>query len=275
MRKRITAVLLIVLLCFSFRIAVMAQEETNVSSVNELRLVDMANLLRESDKKELLVLLNEISQRQQLDIVVVTVESLNGKTPMEYADDFYDENGYGFGAEKDGVLLLISMEERDWRIATTGYGITVFTDAGITYISEQILPALGDGDYVGAFRTFVQLCDAFIMQAKEGEPYDTGNFPKVPFPFGMNVCIALAVGFVFAIITTTIMKSSLKSVRFQPAATDYVRSGSMKITDSRELFLYAHINRVERQKESDAQGGGSTTHTSSSGTTHGGGGGKF
>ena len=143
MKKRIAAFFLIIFLCFTVSAAAYAQEESNIDSGNGLRLADMADLLQESEEKALLALLDEMSERQQLDIVVVTANTLNGKTPMEYADDFYDYNDYGFGAQKDGVLLLVSMEDRDWWISTTGYGITAFTDAGITYIGEQFLPALG------------------------------------------------------------------------------------------------------------------------------------
>ena len=73
---------------------------------------------------------------------------------MAYADDFYDYNGYGYGDSRDGILLLISMEERDWRISTCGYGITVFTDAGQEYISDKFLPYLSDGDYSEAFTKY-------------------------------------------------------------------------------------------------------------------------
>ena len=31
------------------------------------------------------------------------------------------------------------------------------TDAGIDYISDKFLPALSDGDYVGAFKTFIKI----------------------------------------------------------------------------------------------------------------------
>ncbi len=267
MKKRMTAFLWIVVLCLSFGIAAFAKEEP-------ARLVDMANILSKSEESRVLAALDEISRRQQLDIVVVTADTLDGKTPMEYADDFYDENAYGFGEERDGVLLLVSMEDRDWWISTTGYGITVFTDAGIDYISEQFLSDLSDGNYAQAFICFADLCDKFITQAKTDRPYDIGNFPKKPFSLAMNVCIALVVGFIFAIVVVSVMAGNMKSVRFQRGASDYVKKGSMNITQSREMFLYMHMNRQEKPKSSSS-GGGSTTHTSSSGTTHGGRGGKF
>lgn len=46
-------------------------------------LVDMADLLTDTQETELLQELEEISERQQFDIVVVTTTSLSGKSAME------------------------------------------------------------------------------------------------------------------------------------------------------------------------------------------------
>lgn len=248
-------------------------EDTTVRDP-EARVVDMAALLSDSEKSALLSKLDEISERQQADIVVVTAETLDGKTPMEYADDFYDDNGYGFGEDRDGVLLLVSMEDRDWWMSTTGFGITAITDAGIEYISDKFLSDLSDGDYAEAFTTYADLCDTFFTQAKTGEPYDAGHMPKEPFNVVQSLLIAFVIGLVIALIVTNSMKNKLKTVRFQAAASDYVRKDSMHVTDGNDLFLYTQLHRYERATDDDSSGG-SSTHTSSSGTTHGGGGGKF
>ena len=269
MKKRISVLLFMLLCCLSFPMVVFADEE------NTARLVDKAELLTSSEESRVLALLNEISDRQRLDVVVVTADTLDGKTPRAYADDFYDENGYGFGTGSDGVLLLVSMEDRDWWLSTSGYGITVFTDAGMDYLSDQFLPALGEGSYEEAFTCFARLCDQFITQARTDAPYDIGALPKMPFQAGVNLGGSLLAGLFAAGIITLAMRCSMKSVRSQPAAAAYVKRGSMHVTESRDLFLYSHIDRKVRQKESSASHGGSRTHTSSSGRTHGGRGGKF
>ena len=252
-------------------------ESTIVLDTRE-RVVDMAELLSDSDKTALLSKLDEISERQKLDIVVLTVNTLDGKTPRDYADDFYDYNGYGFGENKDGILLLVSMEDRDWWISTTGYGITALTDAGIEYISEKFLSDLSDGDYAQAFTTYAELCDQFITQAKTGEPYDIGNMPKEPFNVAWNILVAFVIGLVVAFVVTNIMKKQLKTVQLKSEANNYVKSNSMIVTENRDLFLYNQVSRRARPKETDnrsGSSGGSSTHTSSSGSSHGGGGGKF
>ena len=266
-KKQIFGALLSVLLCIALAVAASAASDMP-------RLADTAGLLTASEQSELLCKLDEISERQQVDIVVVTTNSQNGKTPRAYADAFYDENGYGFGPEKDGVLLLISTEGGDWYLSTCGYGTQAVTDDGIEYISNQFLPALSDGNYASAFERYAELCDTFITQAKAGRPYDGNHMPKEPFHVFRCLVISMALGLAVAFIVTGVMKGKLKTVRRKNAAADYVKENSMRVTESRDLFLYHTVTRTEKPK-SNSSSGGSSTHTSASGQTHGGGGGKF
>ena len=235
------------------------------------RLVDGADLLDMEEEKDLLEQLDEISERQQCDVAVVTTDSLDGKTPEAYADDFYDYNGYGMGEDNDGMLLLVSMENRKWHISTCGFGIEALTDAGIEYISEQFLPDLSEGNYGDAFRIYASLCDEFITQAKEGNAYDVGNMPKGKVSL-LWIPASLLIGLVIALVITGCMRAQLKTVRRQAAAANYLKPGSMNLRVSRDIFLYRTVTRTERPKENE---GGSSTHSSSSGETHGGGGGSF
>ena len=253
------------------------------------RLVDTAGLLSDSEKTYLLEKLDEISERQEVDIVVVTTESLEEKSAMEYADDFYDYNGYGFGSEKDGILFLISTEEREWHISTTGYGITAITDTRLRSMSNEFIYDLSEGNYASAFTTFAEQCDSFITQARNSEKYNVNNNVKKsdnnatprtpvkePFLFSRNFMISLGIGFVLSLIVTGIMRSQLKTVHSQSKADDYIKKGSMNLTRRNDLFLYSHVDKRKKPEEPPKNSSDfSTTHTSSSGTTHGGGGGKF
>ena len=257
--KKLITMLLALLMILSFAVPAFAEAMP--------RLVDQADLLTDAQEANLLSKLDTISNRQGMDVVVVTAETLDGKSPMAYADDFYDYNGYC----EDGILLLVSMEDSDWWISTAGYGITAFTDAGIEYLGNRFVPSLSDGDYAGAFEIYADHCDEFITQAKTGDPYDTHNLPKEPFDFLLNLAISFVIGLVIAAIATAIMKGQLKSVRAQAGASGYVKNGSMNVTHRQDLFLYRDVKRTAKPKDSS----GSSTHTSSSGRSHGGGGGKF
>ena len=51
------------------------------------RLVDDADILTDSEEKELNQQLDTVSEEQECDVIIVTVDSLNGKTVEEYADE--------------------------------------------------------------------------------------------------------------------------------------------------------------------------------------------
>ena len=179
MKKRISVFLISILLCLACAFPVWAGTVS--------RLDDQAGLLDAEQKESLSSTLDEISEREQVDVVIVTVNSLEGKTAQVYAEDYFIDHGYGQGEDGDGILFLVDMGDRNWAIATHGYAIEAFTDAGQEYIMEQVKPYLSDGDYNEAFQMFAMECDDFIMQADEAEPYDVGNLPKEPLMWG-QIC---------------------------------------------------------------------------------------
>ena len=248
--KKTMKVLLLVL-----SVLVLTVLPTMAAENEPARLVDQADLLTENEEETVRSKLDEVSKAYGCDLVVVTASDLGGKSPMAYADDFYDQNGY----TESGVLLLISMEDRDWWISTCGDCISYFSDAAIEEIGEEMLSDLSAGTYWRAFLVFAEQCNYYI----------DGGVNGFPFPFGRNLIICLVVGFVVAFIATSAMKAQLKSVRQQNAG-DYVKKGSMQLTDSGDYYMYRKVTRTPIPKNNS-----SSTHSSSSGRSHGGGGGKF
>lgn len=148
MKKMIESIVLVLALCVCMAVPAMAEN----GFVSEYaRVLDMADLLSDGEEEALTTTLDNLSVRRNMDVIVVTTNDLEGKTVRDYADDVYDTAKFGYGSNRDGVLLLISMADRDWYISTCGYGITVFTDAGIQYIGDQIKSDLSDENYAAAF----------------------------------------------------------------------------------------------------------------------------
>ena len=237
------------------------------------RLMDMADLLTDEQEEELIAMLDEISERQKMEIVLVTTEDLEGYSDIsDYADDLYDYCNFGYGENKDGVMLLLNMEDRDWAISTSGYGITAFTDSGIDYLTSTMKEDLSSGNYALAFQTYAKECDWMITQAKEGHPITEKDLPHAPMsPLVLPICIVIGLAVAFLIVNS--MKAKLKTVHKQTAAANYVKNGSMQLTNRQDLFLYSKVDRVKKAEKNSS--GNSTTHTSSSGRTHGGSSGKF
>ena len=270
MKKKIIVVLFAIVICLYTVIPAFAANDGYAAEYS--RVNDMADILTEDEEESLRTTLDEISLRQNVDVTIATVNDLNGyNTVSECADAIYELCNYGYGDSKDGILLLISMDEHDWAVSTCGFGITAFTDAGIEYIGGQIKSDLSDGKYAEAFNTYAGLCDEFITQAKNGSPYDSGHLPRKPLSV-VWIPVSIAIGFILALIVVGVMKGKLKTVHSRPEADSYIRKGSFDVTESSDLFLYHTLTRTKKEKKENAQ---SSTHTSSSGTTHGGGSGKF
>jgi len=142
------------------------------------KLIDNANVLSSSQKSILTEKLNEISKRQECDVIIVTTKTLGNKTSTDYANDYFKNNDYGYGWQKDGILFLVSTDNIDWAISTNKFGATAFTSAGRKYLMGVIAPWLSVLDYNTAFTKFVNLSDDFLEQARNGKPYDNGYLPK-------------------------------------------------------------------------------------------------
>ena len=256
MMKKWLAVLVAVILCLTLSVPALAQS----LPVEELpRLVDNADLLSAAEETALLARLDEVSAQHGVDLIVLTEEDIDGLTPEAYANRYYDDNLLGQGDNRDGVLLLLSMAERDWYILTNGLGHTAITDDEVQSIGEWMLSDLSEGNYASAFNTFVNECEYEI----------NGEINGFPFKWGQNLIFSLIVGFVVALIVTGVMKRKLKSVVPRVDATEYTVQGSMRVTEAGDLYLYRTVDRTRRVQDTSRSSGGG------GGGSRGGGGGKF
>lgn len=238
-------------------------EETTVESLPLV--IDNADLLSGSEESTLAEKLSELSSRLECDVIVLTESSIDTDA-QSYADDYFDYNGYGQGAKRDGILLLVSMDPRSWHVSGSGICNSEYiSTSALEYISENIPANLKAEKYVACFDEYVKRCDELITDARAGKAY------KTPFDFKMSLVVSVGIGFLVALIATSSMKSQLKSVKFKKEANSYLKPGSMMITDARDMFLYRKVTYTPKANDNDKSG----SHTSSSGRSHSGTGGSF
>ena len=287
MSKKIISILFAIILCFCMTMPAFAVDVTAPTSEAEeiiaepgfaetcYRLQDLAKVFDKLEREELNEKLDEISHKNKLDITVCFTNSLEGKTIADCAEELYENYEFGYGENKDGVMLLISFEKNEWYIATRGYAVKAITDAGIQYIGEKIKTNLADGYYYDVVDTYIASCDQFITAARNGNPYggstetSTTEEDASLLPPPMWILISIGVGAVVALIVVGSMKKKLKTVNMQAEANSYLRNGSLNITESGDVFLYSNVTRSAKAKNNN------NTHESSSGNTYGGDGGKF
>ncbi len=61
----------------------------------------------------------------------------------------------------------------------------------------------------------------------------------------------IIVGIIVAVVVMMVHKGKLKSVKMQHAAANYIKQGSMKVTEAREIYLYKKVDRTEKPRDKD------------------------
>lgn len=284
--KRATLFLLCMLLILSSPL---------LSHASTPKIIDEAGLLEDYEVLDLEERAQTLAEKYGMDIVIVTVDSLDGKSSESYADDYFDENGYGIGPQYNGVLLLLSMEYRDWAISTCGEAIYAITDYGIQDLFSQIAGYLSEDNYYLAFSTYLDALEAYFTAYESGHPIDGfwGEYdgPGTYIPgtqdeivhyepqkdvqwYAGRIGISFVIGLVVALMVLLIMRSQMNTARAQHGATSYLKQETYQIGVQRDIFLYSQVSKV-RKSENSSSGGGSSVHRSSGSRSHGGGHGKF
>ena len=238
MKRKLLSMLFVVVLCLSLAVSAFA--------VSGADIYDEADLLSTQEETQLAEKLSEIGEEFDAQIVIMTVSSTGGNIDA-YIEDKFDSMSMGYGENRDGVLLLVCMDSREYRILSNGYaGEAIGTDQ-IDAISEAIVSDLSEGAYADAFSTFADQCAYYL----------SGYLNGFPFNVGKNLVVALIIGVVAGVIVAFVLKKQLKSVRQQKQANVYIKSGSMQIATSRDLFLYREVSRTKKQSSSSSGSGSS------------------
>lgn len=245
MKKTILSVLLLVVLCFSFVLT--AQAELPESEYDGF-LYDNASLLSQDEAELLEALLANLSDTYDAQVVVVTVAEVTDGSVDQFVETLYDSCDFGYGENRDGVLLLICMNPREYRILSNGYAGSAISTSVIDRIGDAIVSDLSAGNYFAAFREFTYQCNHYL----------DGYLNGFPFAFFKNLIISLVIGWIIAFIVTGVWKRQLKSVRRQPAATQYTKPDSMQLTASNDYYLYSTVSSRKREKSSSSGSSGSS-----------------
>ena len=246
MKRKLLAMFLVAMLCISLAISASAASEADI--------YDEADLLSSAEETQIAEKLADISARFDAQIVIMTVPASDGSLDT-FVEDVYDSMHMGCGENRDGVLLLVCMDSREYRILSNGFAGEAIGMDQTDAMGDAIVSDLSDGNYADAFIIFADKCAYYL----------DGYLNGFPFPVGKNLLIALIVGIAAGIIVAFILKNQLKSVRQQKRANVYIKPGSMKITTRSDLFLYREVSRTQKQS-SNSSGSGSSRNV---------GGGKF
>lgn len=239
-------------------------------------LSDAADLLTEKEEDKLTRRLEKVSDKQDCDIAVYTVDDLAGQKVDDYADDIVDSVGLGQGRSNGTATLLIFIDaddpsNRKAYISTDENGSACFSDDDIQDVLYDIRPSLSGGQYMDAFETYADSCVS-VLRSSEGGKKGGSKGPSLFWIFG-----DLGIGAAIATLLGQHQKSKLKTRRKKSGAAHYAAHEGIQFERREDIFLDRRVERRLRERHDDKEGTHEhgTTHTSSSGHIHGGGGMDF
>lgn len=259
------------------------------------RVYDLADLFDEAEESALSEAILDLQDVMDMGVAIVTTEENNGSA-RTFADDWYETYEIGVGANHDGALFLIDMENGELWISTEGKMIRYLTDERIDQILDDAVEYAYDGSFYEASMVFLRDLETYYEAGIRSDQYnydtETGAVNRYHSIQWYEFAIALAVsgvvagGAVLAVVRDYNMKDSENqlSANFR---LSYRKDSEFKLHNALvDAFLGSYVTRtVIRTNHNRPSGGGShrssagagrsSTHRSSSGRVHGGGGRKF
>lgn len=176
-----------------------AQDIPPRPSLSEGLVIDRAGLLSRAEREALNQKLLAFDDTTSNQIVVVIVPSLGGADAQQFATELGEQWGVGQGGKDNGVVFLVSTEDREVFIAT-GYGLEgAIPDAVAGRIVRRVVvPNFRRGQFYGG----IAEATSALMAAAEGE-YEAE--PDGPRGEGDGVPLALLV--IIAIIVIALISS--------------------------------------------------------------------
>ena len=163
MKKRISSLLATMVLALFLCIPALA---TGFDEAGLYFVTDEAGLLSDQECLELERRAEEISLKYKCGVYIILLDDFTAytydETIYEAAKTLYQEYRLGYGEEKSGELLLLSMAERDYTLISYGYGNTAFTDYGKDKLSEVFLDDFGDDNWYSGLSDYLDKSESML-----------------------------------------------------------------------------------------------------------------
>lgn len=231
--------------------------------------VDEAKVMTQEQRQELTEQLEDISQRHNIKVALITIKNLpKGVTKEKYAEELLLKHYSDKDSLAGSLLLLQVTGERFYRICTDPQMRQIITDdVGIPYIQERVVPCLQEDNYYGAYTAFADCVDMMLdYYETEGEPYD---------PFDEFSFLALFFGLIgsggIGYLVYSYLAKGMSNVQAEVGADEYYKEGSLELTHRNDTYLYSTTTVVSHSSRDDD----SSSDSSSSSSGCGGGGGSY
>lgn len=116
------------------------------------QVVDPSDVLSDEEEVEIARLIGQIEAEYPVDLVVLVTFSVPDddeafSAVYAYADDFYDQGGYGVGEDRSGMIYLIDLNNGVQHVSNYGEMVGVLDDERLDAVLDAAHPFLVQGDW--------------------------------------------------------------------------------------------------------------------------------
>lgn len=243
------------------------------------RVYDYADVLTDSEEKDLERKIADWEEMGKCDLVLVTINKDFGATSddewnyamVNLADDFYDQNAFGYEEPHGNGAILVD----NWYHAgkpDSQAGAWLSTSGALEYEigeyeEDNVWRAFDDGLESSAAEAYTKALKKVAQYSQSATDSD-GGVPQIPWAVVVVIPVVVALIYAFSNMKQSPGKDTT-------SATTYVPGGKPAMKNQRDDYLRKTVSKVKIETSSSSRGGGGGSyghHTSSGGFSHGGGG---
>lgn len=222
---------------------------------------DDALLLTPAELQDLNTRAEALTNRFGIGVYILTVEDFRNYGEETLIFDvlwnYYHDNQLGYGENREGFILMLSMQERDFATFFYGEGTEyTFDSYGQQQLETRFLPQFAEDDWYGGFLGYITGAEEFLEKAAAGEPVRDNPWDLALLFVGISLFLSFVI--------TRILWMRMSNVAPQKDAKAYETPGGLNLTHQEDRFLTRTV--VRRKIESSGSGSGSTAHTGGGGS---------
>ena len=240
----------------------------SAAAANDTYIRDEADLLTDSQERRLNALADAFTRKHEAGIYIVTTDDYRDYDyqitdhgyPIEgdvfdYTYTYYHENQLGYGRKREGMILLMSMDQREYAIFFYGDRTNnAFGDYAQIQLENKFLDDFRGNVWYDGMEDYLESADAYFTKAESGRPVK-----KIPW---VGIVVVVVIVLLIAAGCTTLEIQKLNNVSLKRNAAHY--AGNLNLTDQREQFLYQTRTKT-RISSSSGSGSGSRSRSGGGG----------
>lgn len=250
MKKKLLILCLALILLLCAAVPVCAQQSY---------VLDEADLLTPQEEAELDAYAARLAETYGVGVYMMTVEDYlpyyDSPDVFNTTQAIYHDYDLGYGPDREGMILLLSMAERDY--ATFFYGDKTeycFNDYGQERLEEYFLDDFGWDEWHDGFHDYLTASEKFLAKAESGSPVRKS-------PAGL-IIVFILIALAISGIVTGIFWAKMSNVRSQSSAHSYISPDGLDLTLRQDVF----INRTRTRRKIQSSSGSSHAHSGGGGS---------